>query len=113
METYIVFQDNLKGMTMVPQFSANTLEDAVQNITEGCVGYRTPSQNYSYFIYKLHQSKVPFLSTKADYYKYVKRIDGSRVEPTMQNYKSMLDYAITLQCDCTDVWYFTDRPFGD
>jgi hypothetical protein len=109
METYIVFQDTMKGMTMIPQMSADTFEEAVQNITEGCVGCRIPSQNCSYFIYKLHQSKVPFLSTKAEYYRYVKRVDGSKVDTAYNNHKRMLEYAITLQCDSTDVWYFTDE----
>ena len=105
METYIVFQDNTKGMTMIPQLSADTFEKVVHNITE------SSSHNYSYFIYKLHQSKVPFLSTKAEYYRFIRRVDGKTLR--CANHKNMLEYAISLQCDSTDVWYFTDKPFGE
>jgi len=113
MYTYIVFQDNLGGMTMIPPLGADTLEEAAQNVTEGSVGYRIPSQNWSYYIYKLHQSKVPFLSTKAEYYRYVKRVDGLNVDTAYNIRKRMLEYAITLECDYTDVWYFTDKPFAN
>ena len=107
---YIVFQDNLKGMTFIPQMTSSNLEEVVQSIHEGTVGMSMPSQNYMYFIYRTHQVKVPYLNTKVNVYSFVKTVAGSKVEPIFQNHKRMLQYAIDIGIEGYG-WVFTDTVF--
>ena len=99
--------DNIKGMTICPALGADNLAEAIQNITEGCVGAQQPNQHYMYFIYALHMERVPFFGTRVDYYRFVKTIAGSKVEPVLQNHRVGLEYALTADWD---TWYFTDSP---
>ena len=105
---YIVFQNNFKGFQQMHAMSADTLQDAIQNITEGCAGCRTPSQHFVYYIYRLHESKVPLYWTHFDVYKYIKAIPGSFVtKPHTDSH----EYALTHQTSMA--WLFTDDLFGD
>ena len=99
---YIVFQDNLSGLTWIPQLGSETLKDTIQNITEG-----RASQSYMYFIYTQHEMKVPLFGTKFDTYKYVKAVAGSKVEPAFAPNRQGLDYALSHQS--SEVWLFTDK----
>lgn len=88
--------------------SANTLEDAIQNITEGCAGCRMPSQNWMYYIYKLYDKNVPIVGTQFDIYKRVKAIAGSSV---MNPHNECHEYALMHRSHMG--WFFTDDIFGD
>ena len=102
--------DGLSGMKLMPQMGADVLEEAIQNITEGCVGCPMPSQNYMYYIYESHGRGVPLHWTKYNTYKYCKSVAGSRVEnPKMGN----MQYALTHQYQTSMAWFFTDDMFGD
>jgi len=107
---YIVFQDNLKGMTFIPQMTGSDLGEVVQSIHEGTVGMSMPSQHYMYFIYKTHQTKVPYLNTKVNVYRFVKTVAGSKVEPIFQKHKEGLEYAIDIGIEGYG-WVFTDKVF--
>jgi len=92
--TFIVFQDSFKGMKWIPQLGANTLEEAIQNITEGCVGMRSPSQHFVYFIYQSHVKKFPLHATHYNVFKFRKTVAGSSVSETMKKHKEGLEYAL-------------------
>lgn len=103
---YIVFQDSLSGFKYIPQMNAESLEEIIQNITEGCVGYRHPSQHWMYFIYKKHEENVPIVGTRFHVYKRVKAIAGTQVEkPSTRSH----EYAMTH--NCSTAWFFTDNLF--
>jgi len=108
---YQIFVDNLKGFTWCPALGADTLEEAVQNVTEY---YPTPSQHWVYYIYELHQERVIFWNAKTDVYKYVKTVAGSLVEPISIRHKEGLNYALTtwesLRSGSAD-WLFADILF--
>lgn len=108
--TFVVFQDNLSGLTEMPALRADTLDEAIQNITEGC-GASTPSQNYMYFIYKLHEAKVPLFWTHFNFYKFQKSVSGSKVGAARARAGASqgLLYALTHQTSMA--WFFTDKPF--
>lgn len=109
-DTYIVFQDNLKGLTHIPALSGATLKDTIQNITEGCVGCPMPSQHYMYYIYTVHREKVPLFGSRFDVYVIVKDVAGSKVDLHAARCKRGLDYALT---DWSDVgWLFADKLFN-
>lgn len=110
MTTYIVFQDGLSGLKHIVQMDAYTLQEAVQNIQEGCVGYISPSQHYMYFIYANHQANIPLNGTRYDSYKYIKAVPGSYVEASVRN-KQGLGYA--LKHNSSMAWFFSDDIFGD
>lgn len=98
--------DGLSGMKWMRMMSAGVLEEAIQNIHEGCTGCLTPSQNYMYYIYTKHQMNVPLHGTKYDTYKYYKSVAGSRVEkPKTGN----MTYALTHES--STAWLFTDDMF--
>ena len=107
--TFIVFQDCFKGMKWIPQLGANTLQEVIQNITEGCVGMRQPSQNFMYYIYQSHTTKLPLHGTHYDVFKFEKTVAGSSVSKTMINHKEGLQYALTHQSSMA--WFFTDDIF--
>ena len=103
---YIVFMDGLSGMKWMPQMCGDVLEEVIQNITEGCVGCRMPSQNWMYYIYTKHQMNVPLHGTRYDTYKYCKSVAGHWVEkPKMGN----MEYALTHRSSMA--WFFTDDMF--
>lgn len=104
---YQVFSDNLSGFTFCPSLCADTLEEAVQNITEGLSDGRVPSQNWMYYIYVLHSEKVPYWGAKPDVYKYVKAVSGKHL--TYTNHTQGLFYALTTWDD--NSWLFTDKLF--
>ena len=99
---YQVFVDNLSGMTWCPALGADTLEDAVENITES---YPTPSQHWMYHVYILHREKVPYWGAKPDVYRRVKSVAGSECKKGGRG----LDYALTVW---EDSWLFTDKMWG-
>lgn len=88
--------------------SADTLKEAIQNIQEGCVGCRSPSQNWMYYIYRLHEQGVPVIGTRMDVYKRVQAVAGSLVE---KPHTDSHEYALTHQSSMA--WFFTDDIFGD
>lgn len=100
-----MFQDNLKGLTLNAKLNADTLADAVEGITNG-----RESQRYMYFIYRLHNEKVPLYGTTFDCYKYVKAVAGSNVEPAFAPNKRGLEYALSNQYS---PWLFTDNVFPE
>lgn len=103
---YIVFQDALSGFKHIPQMNAESLEEIVQNIKEGCVGCRNPSQHWMYFIYKKHAENVPIVGARFDIYKLVKAIAGASVEkPSTHSH----EYAMTH--NSSTAWFFTDNLF--
>jgi hypothetical protein len=103
---YIVFQDALSGFKHIPQMNAESLEEIIQNITEGCVGCRNPSQNWMYFIYKKHEENVPIVGTRFDVYQRVKAIAGALVnKPNTSSH----EYAMTH--NSSTAWFFTDNLF--
>jgi len=90
----------------MPSMGADTLELAIQNITEGCVGCRRPSQHMMYFIYKMHEKDVPLLGTRFETYKFVKAVAGSKVEkPNNQCHEYALSHRTSM------AWFFTDNMF--
>jgi len=110
---YIVFQDALSGFKHIPQMDAESLEEIIQNITEGCVGCRNPSQHWMYFIYKKHAEDVPIVGTRFDVYKRVKAIPGALVSKpgalvSKPNTNSH-EYAMTH--NSSTAWFFTDNLF--
>jgi len=103
---YIVFQNGLSGFKNIPQMDAESLEEIIQNITEGCVGCRNPSQEWMYFIYKKHEKNVPIVGARFDVYKRVKAIAGAFVEkPSTRSH----EYAMTH--NRSTAWFFTDNLF--
>jgi hypothetical protein len=112
---FIVFQDNLTGMTHVPKLDGNTFADVSNNITEG-VGAYVPSQHWMYFIYMLHEDNVPVYGNRWQVYRYVKAIAGSKVEPIFQNHRSGLLYALTKEGmsynNGDPAWFFSDKLFA-
>jgi len=111
---FIVFQDNLTGMTHRPQLDADTFADASNNIREGVCGY-IPSQHWMYFIYMLHEENVPVYGGRWKVYRYVKAIAGSKVEEIFQNHRAGLLYALTTKDMYYDggnpAWFFSDKLF--
>lgn len=108
--TYVVFQDNIKGLTEIPQLAGTKLDETIQNIKQGCVGYRTPSQLWMYYIYKLDKEKVPLFGTRFDIYSYITAVAGKNVEREIAPNTKGLQYAITHQ-DYMG-WLFTDKLFN-
>ena len=104
---YQVFCDTLGGMKCCPALCADTLEEAVQNIQEG-VGPHTPSQHWMYYIYELHQERVPYWGAKPDVYKHIKAVGGRLVSPVSMRHKEGLLYALTTW---EDGWLFADVLF--
>lgn len=102
-DTYIVFEDTLNGLTERPQLRGSTLEDTIQLITE------SRSQCWMYFIYRLHEEKVPLFGTRFDVYRYVKAVAGKKVEPPLTPNKQGLQYAFTHQTSMA--WLFADSLF--
>lgn len=109
--TFIVFQDSLKGITWMPQMGADTLEQAIQNIKEGCVAMRAPSEKYMYFIYVRAYTHLPVHGTHYDGYVFKNTVPGSSVEMSMVTHRSGLQYALTHRS--SKGWLFTDDIFGD
>ena len=105
---YQVFCDNLSGMTVCPALAADTLEEAVANIQDGVVGHHSPSPHWMYYIYVLHEQKVPFWGAKPDVYKHVKVVGGALVSSAAVRHKEGLHYALTTW---DDSWLFTDAPY--
>jgi len=101
---YIVFVDNLSGFTWVPALGADTLEEAVEEI-QNRFGH---SQHWMYYIYVLHQERVPYWGAKPDIYKHVKAVGGSLVEPISMRHKEGLGYALTTW---ESGWLFADVLF--
>lgn len=102
---FIVFQDGLKGMKWIPQMGAETLEQAVQNITQGCVGMRAPSQNFIYYIYTTSfPSFVHLFGRRFDLFSFEKAVAGSAV--CTPSARSGLRFALTAES--SDAWFFTD-----
>jgi hypothetical protein len=95
-------------MTCLPALSGETLQECVNNITNGLVGCRKPSQNYMYYIYNVHQQQIPYWGKRVDVYCYVKAVAGSSVEYI--RHKEGLQYAIT---NWEDEWLFTDKLFAE
>ncbi len=105
---YIVFQDNFKGFQQMYAMTASTLEEAISNITNGCTGCRTPSQNFMYYIYKLHEKNVPVVGTRFHVYKRVKAVAGLSVQqPSNAGHEYALTHNVSM------AWFFTDDIFGD
>jgi hypothetical protein len=104
---YQVFVDNLSGMTWCPTLGADTLEDAVENITESCP---TPSQHWMYYIYILHQEKVTYWGATTDVYRHVKAVAGTLVKPETVIHKRGLEYALIKWSDAAS-WLFADILF--
>lgn len=104
---YQVFSDNLSGFSPCPSLCADTLEEAVKNVTEGLSDGRLPSQNWMYYIYVLHQEKVPYWGAKPDIYKYVRAVSGKHI--TYTHHTEGLFYALTTWDD--NLWLFTDKVF--
>jgi len=111
---FIVFQDNLTGMTHRPELDGNTFADVSNNITEG-VGAYIPSQHWMYFIYMLHEENVPVYGNRWKIYRYVKAIAGSKAEPIFQNHRNGLLYALTNNSMSYEsgnpAWFFSDKLF--
>lgn len=105
---YQVFCDNLSGMTWCPTLCADTLEEAVKNVTEGLSDGSLPPQNWMYYIYVLHQEKVPYWGAKPDIYKYVRAVSGKHIIYT--HHTEGLLYALTTwQAEAG--WLFADKLF--
>ena len=102
--TYIVFCDGLKGMVEDPKLGGLTFEEAVQSITEG-VGSYIPNQNWMYYIYEAHSSRVPLYGSRFDVYKLKKMIAGSKFAG---NLKQGLGWAFTNCQGQPPDWCFTD-----
>jgi len=105
---YQVFSDCMAGMTCRPALCADTLEEAVKNITEGLSDGHVPSQSWMYYIYVLHQEKVPYWGAKPDVYKYVRAVSGKHL--TYTHHTQGLLYALTTWDD--NCWLFTDKLFN-
>jgi hypothetical protein len=104
--SYIVFQNSFSGFKHIRAMDSCSLEEAIQNIQEGCAGCRIPSQLFMYYIYKQHQDNVPLFGTKFNVYKRVKAVAGSKVlNPQTDSH----EYAITHNTNM--VWLFTDNLF--
>lgn len=101
--SYIVFQDNLKGLIEMRELRGETLEETLTKITSH------PNQRYMYFIYRLHEEKVPLFFTRFDVYRYVKAVAGSKAVPTSCLNKQGLEYALTHQTSMA--WLFCDNLF--
>jgi hypothetical protein len=108
---YIVFCDNAKGMTWMPQMGADTIKECIQNIKEECVGCPMPSQHWMYFIYESHSKKVPYWGTQVDVYRYVKAVAGAKVKFATTYRCHGLLWAITHQSAMN--WLFTDDLWAD
>jgi hypothetical protein len=109
-DKYQVFSDGLSGFTCQPRLSADTLEEAIQNIKEGTSNGYVPSQFWMYYIYVLHQEKIPYWGARPDVYKYVRAFSGQHV--TYTHHTQGLLYALTTW-DEDNVWLFTDKLFGE
>ena len=103
---YIVFMNGIAGMQLMRVLSADSLEEAIQNIQEGCLGCRMPSQNWMYYIYSKHHMNIPLHGTRYDTYKYCKSVAGCNVEKPKNGY---MTYALTHQS--STAWFFTDSIF--
>ena len=101
---YQVFVDNLSGFTWIPALGADTLEEAVESIQNG-YGH---SQHWMYYVYVLHQERVPYWGARTDVYKHVKAVAGSLVEPIYIRHKGGLNYALTTW---ESGWLFGDNLF--
>jgi len=94
-------------MTWCPALGGETVEECIDSIQNG-VGSTLPSQHWMYYIYVLHQQKVPFWGAKPDVYKHVKAVGGALVSSIAVRYKEGLHYALTTW---NDSWLFTDAPY--
>ena len=104
MTKYQVFVDNLSGFTWVPALGADTLAETVEAI-QNRPGH---SQHWMYYIYALHESRVPLWGTKPDVYRFVKAVAGSLVEPALlQRCRGGMEYALTTWSGPPD-WLFCD-----
>jgi hypothetical protein len=111
MMTFVVFQNNFAGFKHIRAMDALTLSDAIKNITEGCVGCKTPSQEHMYYIYKTHQENVPVVGTRFNVYQFVKAVAGKNVEGQLRRFGASHEYALTHNSSMA--WFFTDDIFGD
>lgn len=101
---YQVFVDNFSGFTWVPALGADTLAETVEAI-QNRPGH---SQHWMYYIYALHESRVPLWGTKPDVYRHVKAVAGSLVEPALlQRCRGGMEYALTTWSGPPD-WLFCD-----
>ena len=101
--TFIVFIDNLSGMSHLPTCDCDTFEEALTNIEH------VPNQNWFFHIYECHFEKVPIFAGKVrvDVFKYVKTVAGASVMTHTR--REGLQYAFT---DYENHWFFSDRFFG-
>ena len=101
--TYIVFIDNLSGMSHLPTCDCDTLQDALTNIEH------VPNQNWFFHIYECHFEKVPIFAgkVKVDVFKYIKTVAGA--SSVTHTRREALQYAVT---DYENHWFFSDRFFG-
>ena len=106
---YQVFCDNIHGMTWCPDLCADTLEEAVGNIQDGVVGSHSPSPYWMYYVYVLHEEKVPYWGCRADVYKHVKAVGGPLVSPMSVKHREGLLYALT---NWEAGWLFADKLFS-
>ena len=102
-DKYQVFVDNLSGFTWLPALGADTLEEVVQAIHGQSI-----RQHWMYYIYVLHQERVPYWGARTDVYKHVKAVAGSLVEPIYIRHKGGLEYALTTW---ESGWLFCDNLF--
>lgn len=101
---YQVFVDNLSGVMWCPTLGGETVEECIDCILNGNL-VPLPSQHWMYYIYVLHQEKVPYWGKKPDIYKIVKSVAGSECKKGGRS----LDYALTIWEE--DTWLFTDKVF--
>ena len=101
--TFIVFIDNLSGLTHMPTCDCDTLEEALNNIEH------VPNQNWFFHIYESHFKKVPIFAAKVrvDVFKYIKTVAGRSAMTHTR--REVLQYAVT---DYEEHWLFADKLFG-
>ena len=99
-------------MTECPLLAGVDLAEVISGITNGVCGMQIPSQNYMYYIYRLHQYDLKIYNDKVDIYKFVKTVAGSTVEPMFQKHKEGLLYAIDFGNKSWN-WLFSDNLFQE
>lgn len=91
----------------MPQLCGDSVEQVVQNITEG-IGSYVPSQHFVYYIYENHESNVPIIGTRFDVYRFVKSVSGKKVEGVS---RLMDSHTWALTHKSSMAWFFSDDMF--
>jgi hypothetical protein len=109
--TFIVFENSFNRIRWIPAMGAETLQEAIQNITEGCTGIPMPSQNLTYHIFETYRMNYPLHGTTYDVFKFQTTVAGSRVTKTTRDDRYQFLYALTHKSSMA--WFFTDNLWGD